>query len=98
GRSVPGFALNEALAACGDLLVSHGGHPMAAGLKVRPGDVGRFRERFCDVAAQHFPGGVPAPPELTLDAEVPLGALTLGLLRDLGRLEPYRAGDRKPLC
>jgi single-stranded-DNA-specific exonuclease len=97
GRSVPGFALNEALAACGDLLVSHGGHPMAAGFKILPDHVGRFRQRFCDAAAQHFPGGAPAAPGLTLDAEVPLSALTLGLLRDLDRLEPYGAENRKPL-
>jgi single-stranded-DNA-specific exonuclease len=97
GRSVPGFALNEALAACGDLLVGHGGHPMAAGFKIRPENVGAFRTRFCDAAANHFPGGMPAAPELTLDAEVPLSALTLGLLRDLDRLEPYGAENRKPL-
>jgi single-stranded-DNA-specific exonuclease len=32
-----------------------------------------------------------------LDAEAPLSALTSGLLRDLDRLEPYGAANRRPL-
>jgi single-stranded-DNA-specific exonuclease len=96
GRSVAGFALNEALAACGDLLVGHGGHPMAAGFRVRPDRITTLRERFCDFAAAHFPQG-PPPPELILDAETPLSALTLGLVNDLDRLEPYGADNRRPV-
>ena len=34
---------------------------------------------------------------MILDAETPLSALTPGLLRDLDRLEPFGAGNRKPL-
>jgi single-stranded-DNA-specific exonuclease len=33
---------------------------------------------------------------VALDAEVPLSALTLGLLKDLDRLEPCGAGNRRP--
>src|SRR5262245_65904170 len=61
GRSIPGFALHEALAACTAELVSHGGHAAAAGLKVRPERIDAFREKFSAYAAAHFPGGVPAP-------------------------------------
>jgi single-stranded-DNA-specific exonuclease len=96
GRSVPGFALHEALAACDDLLLGHGGHHAAAGLRIAPDRVDAFRERFCAWAAGRFPGGPPAP-TLVLDAEVPLGALTLGLLGDLDRLEPYGADNRRPV-
>lgn len=96
GRSVAGFALNEALDACGDLLVGYGGHPMAAGFRVRPDRITHFRERFCDFAAAHFPQGPPSP-ELILDAETPLSALTTGLIRDIDRLEPYGADNRRPM-
>src|SRR5262249_54153566 len=34
GRSIRGFALHEALAACSDVLHSHGGHAAAAGFRV----------------------------------------------------------------
>jgi single-stranded-DNA-specific exonuclease len=96
GRSVPGFELHEALKACDDLLVGHGGHAMAAGAKIRPQDIDAFRERFQAYAAEHFPAGTPPAPRLRLDAEVPLSALTAGLLRDLDKLEPYGADNPRP--
>jgi single-stranded-DNA-specific exonuclease len=96
GRSVPGFALHEALRTCDDLLLSHGGHRAAAGFKVRPDAIDAFRERFCAYAARHFPDG-PPPPRLVLDAEVPLSALTLGLAQDLDRLEPYGNQNQPPV-
>ena len=96
GRSVPGFALHQALQDCDDLLLSHGGHAAAAGLKVLPEQIDTLRDRFGDCAARHFPAG-PTNPRLVIDAEVPLAALTSGLLRDIDRLEPYGSGNRRPL-
>jgi single-stranded-DNA-specific exonuclease len=96
GRSVPGFALHEALKACDDLLEGHGGHAMAVGAKIRRANMDAFRERFNAFAAKHFPTGVPPAPCLRLDAEVPLSALTPGLLRDLDKLEPYGADNPRP--
>jgi single-stranded-DNA-specific exonuclease len=96
GRSIPGFELHEALKACDDLLLGHGGHAMAAGAKIRRDQIDAFRERFQAYAARHFPCGAPPAPCLRLDAEVPLSALTPGLLRDLDKLEPYGADNPKP--
>ncbi|HZY87983.1 MAG TPA: single-stranded-DNA-specific exonuclease RecJ, partial [Gemmataceae bacterium] len=96
GRSVPGFALHEALAACGEHLLSHGGHAAAAGFRLRPENIDAFRERLCAYASAHFPAGLPVP-SLVLDAEAPLSALTQGLLKDLDRLEPYGAENRRPV-
>jgi single-stranded-DNA-specific exonuclease len=96
GRSVPGFALHEALAACGELLLGHGGHAAAAGFRIRPENIDAFRDKLCAHTAAHFPGGLPEP-SLVLDAEAPLSALTQGLLKDLDRLEPYGAENRRPL-
>ncbi len=96
GRSVPGFALHEALEACGDLLLGSGGHPAAAGFRLRPEQIDAFRERFCEVTAVRRPGG-PQAAELVLDAEAPLAALTFGLLRDMDRLEPYGEKNRRPV-
>jgi single-stranded-DNA-specific exonuclease len=95
GRSIPGLPLHTALQACDGLLEGHGGHAAAAGFKVRADRVDALRDRFNAYVASHFPGGTPAP-RLVLDAEVPLSALTFGLLRDLDRLEPYGAGNPKP--
>lgn len=96
GRSIPGVALHEALQACGDVLVGHGGHAAAAGFRLHPENVEAFRNRFRAHVEGRFPTGMPVP-ELVLDAETPLSALTLGLLRDLDHLEPYGAENRKPL-
>ena len=95
GRSIPGFALHQALLSCDSLLEGHGGHAAAAGFKVRPERIPAFRDRFNAYVANHYPGGAPAA-RLTLDAEVPLSAITHGLLRDLDKLEPYGAGNPKP--
>lgn len=95
GRSIPGFALHEALAACDDVLLSHGGHAAAAGFRVAIERIDEFRDRFAEYAAAHFPRGTPAP-RLTLDAELPLNTLTFGLLRDIDRLEPFGAENRRP--
>jgi single-stranded-DNA-specific exonuclease len=95
GRSIPGFALHQALAHCGGHLVSHGGHAAAAGFRILPGCIDEFRDQFCAYAARHFPAGPPAP-TLTLDAEVPLSALTSGLLTQIDRLEPYGAANPRP--
>jgi single-stranded-DNA-specific exonuclease len=94
-RSVPGFALHEALRACADGLLSYGGHATAAGFKISPAQVDAFRTRFCDYAAARVPAG-PVAPRLIIDAELPLSALTPGLVQALSQLEPFGAGNPRP--
>ena len=50
-RSIPGFNLHAALEQCDDMLLAHGGHAMAAGLKIEEGKLEAFRTAFCEVAA-----------------------------------------------
>ncbi|HEX4613552.1 MAG TPA: single-stranded-DNA-specific exonuclease RecJ [Urbifossiella sp.] len=96
GRSVPDFPLHLALKACEEHLIGHGGHAAAAGFKLRPANITALRDAFAAYAAAHFPQGEPPPPRVTLDAEVPLSAITWGLIRDIDRLEPYGAQNPKP--
>jgi single-stranded-DNA-specific exonuclease len=96
GRSVPGFALHEALHACSEHLIGHGGHAAAAGFKLKPEKIADFRAAFIAYASVHFQGVEPPAPQLLLDTEVPLSAITHGLLRDIDKLEPYGAGNPKP--
>ena len=95
GRSIAGFPLHEALQECDDLLLGHGGHAAAAGFKVQMARFDAFRERFTAVASRWFPSGVPTP-LLTLDAEVPLSALTFQLVNEMEKLEPYGAENPRP--
>ena len=72
GRSVPGFDLHAALAACGEHLVAHGGHQAAAGLTIDEKHVDAFRIEFCAYAAQAI-AEEDRVAELFVDAETPLG-------------------------
>lgn len=96
GRSVPGFRLHEALQDCTEHLASHGGHATAAGFRVPPKNLEGFRRQFGEVATRHF-GPCPPPHCLTIDTEVPFSALTTGLLKSMGELEPYGSGNPQPL-
>lgn len=96
GRSITGFHLAQALAECGDLLESHGGHEMAAGLKVRADRFEDFRTAFLDRArASLSPDAL--VPRLTLEGEAALRDITPALAGDLARLGPFGQGNRRPL-
>ncbi len=95
GRSIAGIELHEVLKECAHLLESYGGHAAAAGIKIRPSKIGEFRAAFNEVIARKCPDGLPQP-RLMLDSEVPLSALTFGLIREIDRLEPYGAENSKP--
>ncbi len=95
-RSVPGFALHEALAACGEHLVAHGGHAAAAGLTIEPARFPAFRDAFRRYAAEHVPDASRTP-TLELDAEVEPGDVDPSLAACLERLEPFGAGNPEPL-
>ena len=96
GRAIPGFNLHEALCACRDSLESYGGHAAAAGLKIRPENLPRFRDAFCEYAAARI---VPEDlvEQLRIDAEVPLGDITPRLIKSIEDLAPFGAGNRRPL-
>ena len=96
GRSIPGFPLHAALQACSDKLLNHGGHATAAGFKITREALEPFRDQFCLIASKQL-GAQPPPPRLTIDAEVPLAALTVKLVDALAQLEPYGAGNPQPV-
>jgi single-stranded-DNA-specific exonuclease len=98
GRSVPGFNLHEALAVCGEHLVSHGGHQAAAGLTIQEKHVEAFRASFCAHTEQAI-AEVDRVAELFVDAETPFAALTHQTVRQIESLAPFGNGNRRPtLC
>ncbi|MBI5278165.1 MAG: hypothetical protein HY854_17075 [Burkholderiales bacterium] len=92
GRSIDGFDLAAALRECGDLLVRHGGHAMAAGLALHPDKLDAFRERLNHVARRTLKPEQ-LQPALRLDAEVALRDLTLERLQELQRLQQTGIGN-----
>lgn len=92
GRSVEGFDLAAALRACSDLLVSHGGHAMAAGLSIHRDNIERFRTRINELArAALLPEQL--SPSMKLDCAVGLSELTLQQVEELARLNPCGQGN-----
>ncbi|MFA6546558.1 MAG: single-stranded-DNA-specific exonuclease RecJ [Limisphaerales bacterium] len=92
GRSVEGFDLAAALRECDDLLIRHGGHAMAAGITIAPGNVGPFRERLNAIARRTL-RPEQLQPVLKLDAEITLRELTTERLAELDRLAPTGQGN-----
>lgn len=98
GRSVAGFNLHAALAACDRHLLGHGGHEAAAGLTIAEAAVDAFRADFCAYAAQHISSDDCAA-ELFVDAEAPLTALTHRTVQQIESLAPFGHGNHRPvLC
>jgi single-stranded-DNA-specific exonuclease len=95
-RSVPGFNLFAALRACSERLLSHGGHAAAAGFTLQQDNLESFRADFCEYAASEIDQEQRVA-ELTIDAEVPLGAFTLHLVEEIEQLAPFGQSNPRPL-
>jgi len=95
-RSIAGFDLFWALSQCHDLLVRYGGHALAAGLTVTRSALPALRERLNQVAARVL-GPADLLPQMRIDIEVPLGEVTVELVRELEALAPFGVGNPAPL-
>jgi single-stranded-DNA-specific exonuclease len=92
GRSIAGFDLAAALRECGDLLVRHGGHSMAAGVTLASKNLEAFRSRLDTVARKSLKADQLQPP-LRLDGEIGLHEVTLECVRILDGLKPTGQGN-----
>ena len=97
GRSVPGINLGAAILAAREagVVLSGGGHAMAAGFTVKRADLSRFCAFLSDhVRAQAM--GVPAVASAWVDGAIDIGAATPELIGILARMEPFGAGNEEP--
>ncbi|MGE3309422.1 MAG: single-stranded-DNA-specific exonuclease RecJ [Limisphaerales bacterium] len=92
GRSIEGFDLAAALRNCDELLLRHGGHAMAAGLSLAPGNLDALRTRLNELARTALRPEQLNPP-LRLDAHAALSELTEEQLVELDRLRPTGQGN-----
>ncbi len=96
-RSYGGFNLFAALESCADLLVDFGGHELAAGFNIREADIPAFRRRMNRVVCDYCNGERPVS---SLDVDVVIRRpedVTLEEMEELSRLEPYGAGNERPV-
>ena len=96
-RSWGGFNLFAALESCSDLLEEFGGHELAAGFTIREENIPAFRSRMNRCAHAAMDGNLPIP-SLDVDCAVTSpGEVTLSAVEELGMLEPYGAGNPRPV-
>ena len=95
-RSAGGVSLFHALESCADVLDGYGGHDMAAGFTVSEENIPVLRERLNRwVEAHRLPGE-----GRRLQIDCPLedaGLLSLENVESLSLLEPFGAGNPKPV-
>ncbi len=95
GRSIQHFPLHEVLEKCSPHLLGHGGHAMAAGVRLRADQVEAFTTAFQEQAANRLTAADLCP-KLRLDDEVPLAQLTTEVVDMIQRLAPFGEGNPRP--
>ena len=96
-RSYGGFNLFAALESCQDLLVDFGGHELAAGFNIREEDIPPFRQRMNRYVCDFCKGEKPVS-SLAVDVIIRRPeCITLEEIDALSRLEPYGAGNERPV-
>ncbi|BAS28464.1 single-stranded-DNA-specific exonuclease RecJ [Limnochorda pilosa] len=95
-RSVVGFHLYDALAACRAHLIRFGGHAMAAGFSVAREAVPALREAFEAVTRERL-GPRPLRPQLQVECLADPCEVDESLLAQVERLGPFGVGNPAPL-
>lgn len=96
GRSIRNFHLLSALLECRELLDTFGGHSHAVGLGITKENIGDFKKKINHFAHEklRFEDLLPC---LDIDVELSLSEINDALFAELERLEPFGAGNPRPL-
>jgi single-stranded-DNA-specific exonuclease len=95
-RSVPGFDILAAIAACSKHLVTFGGHKMAAGVTVLPENIQKFADDL-ENYAQHHLLDEQRVSKLHIDALVSLSEFSYESVTEMQTLGPFGQGNPEPL-
>jgi single-stranded-DNA-specific exonuclease len=96
GRSVDGFHLYDALAACAEHLTRFGGHRHAAGITVDPASLAAFRQAFERHAGARMSED-DLVPRTRIEGWAEADLLDERGAADLERLAPFGAGNPEPV-
>jgi single-stranded-DNA-specific exonuclease len=98
GRSMPGVDLGSAVIEAVEtgIIPKGGGHAMAAGVSLRPGDLGPFRAFLAEKLSASV-GVARAASALKIDAALTARGANIDLLHNLERAGPYGAGNPSPV-
>ena len=94
-RSISAFHVTQALDACKDLLVKHGGHAAAAGLTIKNENIGALRNALSTIAQEQLVAEDWVP-ELKIDWALTLTQASGETLALLEGLQPFGVGNPTP--
>ncbi len=95
-RSIANYHLLDGLTACGELFEKFGGHAAACGFTIKEENIDTLRIKLNEHASQHLTKE-DLIPEIRVDGLVSSQSLDLQLVEDLKQLEPFGAGNPKPI-
>lgn len=95
-RSVNGFDVYEAIAACADLLEQFGGHTHAAGLTLSIENVPFFQKKFEEVVSGRITEELLVP-QIEIDLEVNLSEVTKKFYKVIQQMGPFGPGNMRPV-
>ena len=95
-RSVDSIDIADVLNECSDLLLSCGGHKMAAGLSIEKENLNKFRNKFNKICKErmHFDDMVPTQ---NVDSWISLSEADERLLKAIESLKPLGQGNPTPI-
>ncbi|MCZ6596947.1 MAG: single-stranded-DNA-specific exonuclease RecJ [Planctomycetota bacterium] len=96
-RSIKGFDVLAAMQAGAEHMERFGGHAQAAGCEIRAERVDDLRRAVCARAREMLGSRDPSPEEREVDWELSFEEMTPDLMRWFDRLEPFGAGNERPV-
>ncbi|RKD21542.1 single-stranded-DNA-specific exonuclease [Caminicella sporogenes DSM 14501] len=98
GRSIKGINIYEELKKVSDLFIGFGGHEMACGFSLEEDKLDELREKL-NFRAKEIKNESPDIfiPKIDIIAEIKPSDLTIDLIEEVSKLEPYGMGNSKPL-
>ena len=96
GRSIDSFDLLAAITSCSGHLLKYGGHKHAAGLSLKREELPSFRADMEAYADEHLTDD-DLVSETLYDAEIGAENVSMELVDELSKLEPYGEGNPVPL-
>ncbi len=95
-RSIEEYNMLDGLSACKELLNKFGGHKMAAGLEVKPGELEQFKAQFNAAVFQSLEKTDLIPVQ-RIDAIVVPDSLNRGFYNQLKELRPFGQDNQEPV-
>ncbi len=95
-RSIPEFHLHNALSQCKELLLSFGGHRLAAGLIIESKNINAFKNKFQEIAKVKLKSEK-LMPKFFINKDIPLEKTNEKLLAEIEQFAPFGTGNPNPL-